>query len=282
VSKIKRLVKHSALRVLSLDSLQVDPLYQRDVKSGWKKIVEEFDEEALGIIVVGERSDGSLWIVDGQQRVFALRKMGKREVRAEVFRSEGVEHEAQVFKKINLYRVKLNPREQFKALLAAHDPTAWAVKETVESVPPFRISFSHSRSREIDAYNITAVNTLLNLYRTERVGAEGIRFALRAVYEAWKGDSQAIHSFILEALGTFWGAFEGTLDEEKMIDRLKTTTPSQLLVAAGQQAVGMDKRSAMQVILDRLYKRRRDTGRRKELRGGPGSDPRNVDTNDEE
>ncbi len=259
--KTKRLVKHSALKVLQISSLQIDPTYQRDVKSGWKRIMNEFDEASLGIPVIGERADGSLWIVDGQQRIYALTKMGRSSVRAEVFRSEGVEHEARVFKRINLNRVKLNPREQFRALLAAHDPIAWAVKDTVESVPPYKLTLTRVNRAETGADKIIAINTLMNMYQTERIGPDGIKFTLRAIHAAWAGDVQGVHAFLLEAIATFWGSFEGTMDEERMIERMKTVTPQRLLYSAGQQAVGMDKRSTLQVILARLYNKR-STGRR--------------------
>jgi hypothetical protein len=75
--KVMGLVVKSALRVVKLSDLSVDQSYQREVKSGHKSIVSDFNEEALGVPLVGQRSDGSLWIVDGLQRVTALKKLGR-------------------------------------------------------------------------------------------------------------------------------------------------------------------------------------------------------------
>ena len=93
----KMLTTERALRIVAVADLQVDPSYQRCVKPNHKKIARDFDPNALGVPLVGQREDHSLWIVDGQQRVEALKLLGKVNVRVEVFASKGPEHEAHVF-----------------------------------------------------------------------------------------------------------------------------------------------------------------------------------------
>src|SRR5688572_29909905 len=128
MSSLKKLVTKSALRTVDLDLLAVDSAYQRDVRHGHKKIIADFNDQALGIPLIGEREDSTLWIVDGLQRITALKALGKTKARVEVFASKGIEHEAEVFKLVNLNRTKLKPVEEFKALLAAHDKESWDIK----------------------------------------------------------------------------------------------------------------------------------------------------------
>ena len=140
--ELERLVKESKLRIVTLSTLHTNPTYQREVKTKHRKIVAEFDEDSLGVPLIGERSDGSLWIVDGQQRITALRKLGWTEVRANVFRSDGPVHEAQVFKRVNLDRTALKPVEQFKARLTAQDEIALNIVAAVEA-EGFRVALSN-------------------------------------------------------------------------------------------------------------------------------------------
>jgi len=256
-NSVERLVQKAALRILDLTDLGVDPSYQREVKSAHKRIVADFDEQALGIPLVGERSDGTLWIVDGQQRVVALKKLGKTKVRAEVFASEGPEHEARVFKLVNMNRVKLQAREQFKALLTAHDEEAWAVKETVEAAG-FKISNkAGKRQEEANSKHLACVSTLVQCYR--ECGPEALRFALRAVDEAWPGDPLSVGGKLLNGLCLFHKAKGELLDVQKIITRMKQTTPYKVLYKAAQISMGSAGKGhsyAVAEVLEQLYKKR--------------------------
>lgn len=176
----KRTVKGSALKVLYLDGIQTDPSYQRDVVAGHKKIIADFDPVAFGVPLVGEREDGTLWIVDGLQRITALRKMGKKTMRAEVFRSQGPEHEASVFRKVNKNRTGLKPLQLFQAALTEGNEEAWAVKNVAEEYG-FKIPKTHSpspanSSPENIAVTLSCVNAVQYIYKRG-----GCRTAVRAV-----------------------------------------------------------------------------------------------------
>jgi hypothetical protein len=249
--KVDRMVQKAALRVVDIDSLQVDESYQRPVKGKHKKIAAEFDEVALGIPLVGEREDGSLWIVDGRQRIEALRKMGTRStVRAEVFASRGPEHEAEVFKLVNMNRTRLTAHEEYKALLAAHDEDAWAVKEAVESCG-YRVTHGGTRSDQAVMY-VSAVNTLMYLQR--KYGAESIKFALTAAKECWPGDKLGVFNAILMGLGRFWARYEGAVDLERLYPRLRSVTPQKILYSASQTVASSGGEATVQV-LEKVYRK---------------------------
>jgi hypothetical protein len=213
----------------------------------------EFNEEALGIPLVGERDDSSLWIVDGLQRITALKKMGRKEVRAEVFASKGPEHEAAVFKLVNLNRTRLRPIEQFRALLAAHDELAWKVKNVVEDCG-FKVASGRSGHNENAYKELTGVKLLMNVVRVH--GVEPVRFALRAIESCWPGDRSGTHHNILSGLCKFFVRNQFAPDLERFYPRLRTVTPSKILFISQQTALGNDKAAAVADVLEKVYRKR--------------------------
>lgn len=256
-AKHKRTIVKAALRVVRLDALHVDPAYQRDVKRKHTLIVENFNEEALGIPLIGERQDGTLWIVDGLQRITALKKLGKKEARVEIFASDGSEHEAKVFKLVNLNRTKLSPSEEFRALLTAHDEAAWRIKNAVESVG-FKVVLGKSGgSSEARATELTCINTLRDLERRPN-GVEGIKFALAAVKASWPGDDKGPYNYVVGGLAHFFFRHDGVVDTDRLYPRLSTVTPMKLMYTAQQlvsSGTGAQSERVADVI-EKVYRKR--------------------------
>ena len=256
-TKSKRTVVKGALKVLKIADLQVDPSYQREVKAKHKKIVAEFNAEALGIPVVGERSDGSLWIVDGLQRITALKLLEKRDVRAEVFASRGAEHEAEVFKLINMNRTKLSPTEEFRALLTAHDEAAWRIKNVCEA-NGFAVVLSKTTGRNPDkaSTELTCINTLRHAEAEH--GTESIEFALKVAKAAWPGDPLGTYHYIIGGLVIFFARHDSVVDMERLVPRLGTTTPQKIIYTAHQMTIGTGGRGGQVAdIIEKFYRKRR-------------------------
>ena len=249
----KRLVVKSAIRMVQLDKVQFDETYQRDVKAGHRKIVAGFRQEALGTPLIGEREDGSLWGVDGRQRITALIKLGKREVRAEVFASRGSQHEAEVFKAINLNRTKLNNAEQFKARLAANDEQAHELKKACEECG-YTIVMGRS-PRESGANQLTAISTMVSI-QEECKSVEPIKFALRMASRCWPGDRLGIHNSMIMGLSLYYRSKKGIVDEDYLFPRLARATPHKILYAAGQATIGNNLREAVRDQIEKLVKKR--------------------------
>lgn len=257
-NEIERLVKERKLRVVLLSTIHTDPSYQRDVKAKHRKIIAEFDEDSLGVPLIGERSDGSLWIVDGLQRITAVRKLGWTEIRADVFRSDGPVHEAQVFKRVNLDRTAIKPMEQFKARLVAQDEAALNIVTAVEE-EGFKVSKQGVHKNWDDEASrkcVGAVNTLVQIYT--KYGTDHIRFALRVAATCWPGDRLAVNSQTLMALAIFYEAVEQAPDWDRLIPRFRSVSVQRILYAANQACLsggsGNDFACADQLM--RLYRKR--------------------------
>lgn len=255
-TRVQMLTSKAALRVVDLDEIGVDKSYQRDVVPRHKKIVAEFNEDALGIPVVGQREDGSLWIVDGLQRITALRKLGKKTLRAEVFVSDGPEHEAEVFKLINQNRTRLRPDELYNSLLTAGDTTAWALKETAEK-HGFTVSRGRGGVRTPPETSSKVILCVAVAYRLVKdYGTGPLDFALSVIPEAWPDDPAGVKFEVIYGLAIFWHRRDKGkgVDRDRLIPRLRLTTPSKIIYAAG---IGTGSRMSNAAdVIERFYKKR--------------------------
>jgi hypothetical protein len=269
VAKTKQLVKENALRVIDIEPLKIDPSYQRELKPSHQKIADNYVKEAIGIPLVGEREDGSLWIVDGQQRVAGLRKMGRGKVRVEVFRSDGPEHEAKVFRLVNKERVRLSSGELFHAALAEGDQLAWQIKDCVEAcgftlklgsgaaftartrVPGISAGSKHGEP-SLAAREVTCVSMLIEV--TKKFGLLSLRFALDTIAKAWDNDPQATYNVIVYGLAAMHAKYKGGIDVDRLVRNLQTTTCGKIVYTSGLGTE--DRKTAVLAVFERLYRKR--------------------------
>lgn len=250
-----RTTTKTALKVLKVKDLKVDMSYQRPLREKHKKIAREFDQDAFGVPQVAEREGPEYFIVDGQQRVAALKILGRSEVRCNVFYSEGPEYEALMFRKINRDRTGLQPAELFQADLAAGDATAWAIKEIAEQ-SGYKIGKPGDKSlklsEETRARSLGCHSTMIRIYRQQ--GADALRFALDVVKEAWPDDPNGVREIVIGGLGGFYSRMKGEVDKDRMIARLRVTTPARMVYSA---SLGMGNRTATMVdLFMREYRKR--------------------------
>ena len=92
---------------IKLDDLIVDHSYQRPEvsESNTIAIAKSFNWVAFGSLVVMQRADGRICIVDGQQRWLSAKRRGDiTTVPCILFQSDGIEHEARAFISLNVRR----------------------------------------------------------------------------------------------------------------------------------------------------------------------------------
>lgn len=105
-------------RCVPVHDLKIDHSYQRSpVGDGViLDIAREFAWSSFGVLIVMERSNGALYVVDGQQRLLACIRRGDIEaVPCYVFASEGRDHEARAFLGINTSRKTVRAIDKFHA-----------------------------------------------------------------------------------------------------------------------------------------------------------------------
>jgi hypothetical protein len=123
-------------RVLPVADLVIGSSYQRLVNEAHVKgIARNFNLLAFGSIIVSEREDGELVVIDGQHRVLAVKSLhwdeqGRR-VPALVVKGLSEEAEANLFVGLNTARA-LRPFDIYKARLIAGDVVALALEDTAK------------------------------------------------------------------------------------------------------------------------------------------------------
>jgi hypothetical protein len=247
-------VQKNALRVVELEHLKVDPAYQRGITPGAKKIARDYDPVSFGIPLVAQRHDGSLWVVDGQQRIEALRIRGSHKwVRCEVFASKGPEHEAEVFKNVNKNRTQLQPLQLFHAMLTAGDEHCWKIKDLVEkhgfTIPKGGIDHNTAEQRAKQFKAVAMLSRVLTRYEEA-----GIDFVLSTIAKVWPDDPLRTKGEVIGGLGIFWKNHEGVVDVDRLIPRLNSTTPTKLIYSA-QLGVG-DRNQNVSEVIEKLYRKR--------------------------
>lgn len=106
--------------------LGIDHSYQRDELSGAVgEIRRNFNWLAFGVLIVARRDDGTLWVVEGQQRLTAVR--GRADIPTVpciIFDVEDTEQEAKGFLDTNERRKPVTAVDKFRARIMTNDAAA--------------------------------------------------------------------------------------------------------------------------------------------------------------
>lgn len=207
-------------RKITVDELNIAEAYQRTiVPTRVKRIAKDLDSDAFGSLTVGQRNDGSYWVVDGMQRLTAARKLGISSVPCDVFKSEGQDHEARIFRLKNKERTNVSACSLFRAQLVEGD------SQTVEISKIVKASGLKLR---LDGGTagwpfVKAVKALERSF--QRVGSAGLEQAFRILGEAWAGEDDALQGDMIEGICWFIKKNDG-FDERRLTDRLRTKSVS--------------------------------------------------------
>lgn len=177
----------------------IDHTYQRPVQSRLvSEIAGAFSWSAFSTITVGKRGDGTLWAVDGQQRLTAAKQLSIDVVPCSVFHSRGPEHEAAEFVRMNGQQRRVTTDQRFRGELAAGDRFALALKSAV-ALSGFELVPCGPSSR----YAITKVTPLIDMTKRRGGGMGLVTRTLSLIREAWDGDARSKESNILDGVGYF-------------------------------------------------------------------------------
>jgi len=214
-------------RKLSVSDLLVAEAYQRTiVPAQVRRITKALDQDAFGSLTVGERQDGTLWVVDGLQRLTAARQLGIAAVPCDVFQSTGPEHEARVFRLKNKHRTNVSAIALFRAQLTEGDPQSAEIAGVIRSAG-LRLVLSEGGKNTWP--DVKAVRSVERAYG--RVGSEGLATVFRILSEAWAGEKDALQGDMIDGLAMFIKR-HSEFDEQRLIDKLKTRSVAGVLRAA--------------------------------------------------
>jgi hypothetical protein len=242
----ERIRKENVMRLLKtenkkigVDELHISDAYQRTVvPARVNRIAKGLDQDAFGSLTVGQRRDGTYWVVDGMQRLTAARKLGIGMVPCDVFQSEGQEHEARVFRLKNRERTNVSACALFKAQLTEGDEQSLAIAKVVKDAG-LKLALHDEGSR---FPYLKAVKALERSF--QRVGPEGLASALSILTDAWPGEDGLLQGDMIEGMCWFIKKCQD-FDRQRLISRLsKKSVTSVVRAADANLKLGRDRDSS--------------------------------------
>lgn len=203
------------------DKLKVDPSFQRPLNDRKvAKIAAEFDPDAVGVVYVSKRTDGEYVILDGQNRIAAIRRIGwgDQKVPCMVFVGLTLEQEARLFVEFNDLRTRPRPIEIHKANVVAGDVVSVGIERILEK---HGLRFATGPGNGA----VVAVGAVKQAY--ERGGPESLDFAIDTIVRTWGYNTENFNGEVLRALTLLAARYGQDLDQDRLIKALsKHTVPA--------------------------------------------------------
>jgi len=250
---------------VSLDAITVDQQVQRTEGPDQRrvdKMASTFNPDALGVLILSERKDGTLVCLDGMHRYLSARKAGHTDLmESKVFTGLTLAEEASLFL---LYNDKKDPSavSKFNARVVAGDSVAQDIDRIVRS-HGWRVATSTHPGC------INAINKAENVYRTgagsvaNGVHPEILDRVLSIITAAWGHDQHGVHQAILAGVAQVIGRFGTKVDSDKMAAEIRGARPEMILGRA--RSLADAQKSSVAAALARNLAVMHDNRRRKNL-----------------
>lgn len=239
---------------LRADVLNIDHRYQRPVGRRYvSRIAREFDARLFGIVTVSQRADGSYWILDGQHRVEALKKMGKGAtmIPCEVLSGLTYQQEAHIFDKRNTNVKGMTAQDKFRGGLEANDDLYVRIAVTVSDAG-FSVNVENS---ELTEGRIPGVGSLLSIEKEYRDGM--LAETLGLIRATW-GTEIGPRGTMISGVAMFISFYRDVWDRRRFITQLQKHTMEHIQRDARQikDATGASPQQTVCAALVRRYNER--------------------------
>lgn len=229
--------------------------YQRPVKDHVvNKLIREWDSSLMEPLTVSYR-DGRFYLVDGQHRVSALRRMnGGMDVvvACKLYHGLTYEQEAELCYKLDQAKKSLSRAESTIALVEAGTDTE--VNEILRLLVENGFTWALGKWSGQD-YEIVASRTLINAYRF--LGGAAFGRMLMLMREAWHGEPYSLKADFISGMALFLKTYGAELDDRAAIKRLSAINPVEV-IRRGKMDFSTNRAALRyaRVILDRYNSQR--------------------------
>ena len=211
-------------KTLQVSELKLAP-YQRGVyASKIRKYAQNFDYDVFGVPLVSQR-DGSYWIVDGQNRVEALKLKGIKTVLCQVLHGLSYEEEAMKFVKLNTDRTVLSANQKFHARVESGEEKAFKIAEIIHKND---LTYGRNSNKRNDN-QIGAISCIERIMGSH--GEKHLDRVLRTIKKSWCGTADSLNRDILVGVSTFFEENK-RVNETILISALERTTPQSIKLSA--------------------------------------------------
>jgi hypothetical protein len=176
------------------------------------KLAAELDLDKLGFLILNHR-DGQYWVLDGQHRLYALKKFGFEDectIDCEVYEGLSDAQMAEMFLGRDNRR-RISTYDKFFVSCTADRKRENDIRRMVES-NGLRIG----RVRETNT--IGAVASLGKVY--DRSGDVVLGQTLRALRDGYAGDPAAFSPELIQGVGLIFNRYNGRTDEKHLVSQL--------------------------------------------------------------
>lgn len=205
-----RVEREARLRWVPINRMKVSPTAQRELNEAWvDRLAMEMELESLGYPTVNHRDD-HYYVIDGQHRIEALRKLGFTDEKVECWTYEGMaeEDEAERFLKLN-NKLTIETHAKFRVAVAAGRDVQCDIERIVRAN-------GCVISKDNVPGAIGAVGTLERIYR--RSDPKTLARTIRIVRDAY-GDA-GMEAPVLDGIGLLCQRYNGSLDDLAAVEKL--------------------------------------------------------------
>src|SRR3954468_12926784 len=118
--------------MVPLDRLTVD-IYQRPLTTFVDEVTNDYNPALVGTLIVSEREDGTVAVIDGQTRAEGMRRNSEPAAPCLIYSGLTREDEAELFADLQTKRRGMATYLRFRATLIARRPEALAIAEIVQA-----------------------------------------------------------------------------------------------------------------------------------------------------
>lgn len=192
------------------------PHYQRELELSWLKrtFTQGISKILFRRLLVGKRSDGSYWVVDGSQRLELARRSGWTSIPCQVFDSTGFEMEAKIFA-LQDDRSSLDGAERFHAQVMAKDPRALEILGICTSMG-FQLNYQKSTLGGLRAANLCCLGTVIRVYEMGFLPD-----SLKLMIDGWQSSKDSVRNEMLMGVALFLRTYS-QVSKESLIKKMST------------------------------------------------------------
>lgn len=204
--------------------------YQRPVdEKAVDRLIQEWDERLLDPLTVSFR-DGKFFVVDGQHRISAMRKMNHgREVMVscKIYNGLTYEQEADLCYKLDKAKKRLSLSQSTNALAeSGADAEIVEIRRLIED-SGLSWGLNKSSGGKGKHGEIQSTRAVINAYRL--LGGPAFSRLLYLLRAAWNGEPRSLNAVIFSGLAMFLKTYETEISDHTLIKRLQTIEPEEII-----------------------------------------------------
>lgn len=214
-------------RVISTDKLTSGLPYQRPVDDREvDRLVREWDERLFEPIAVSYR-DGRYYVIDGQHRIAAMRRMhGGCEImiRCKVYSGMTYMDEAELCYKLDRAKKRLSLAQSTNALAeSGTDAEITEIRNLLGSVGlAWALGKNHGARNEI-----VATRSVINSYRS--LGSAEFLRMFGLISDTWRGNPRSLLDPIISGMTLFLKTYGKELSDAVFVRRLSAVDPDEII-----------------------------------------------------